>query len=659
MASTANAALCAIIALAYWSLLGYALSRHLLSCALAVGAAPIIGWAAYSAATLPIFILIGFSTAKVLLVAVIGGAIAAVSLFRAATGGDTESSPTIPPWAWAAAAILAVVPAAAIAPKFVGGAVQLADPIFDHSKAAIIDAITRLGLPPANPFFGENGAPDRLAYYYLYYFGAAQLSLLLGASGWEADIGLTWFAGFASLGAMMGVAVWLSRKPSAALWAVAFASATSLRSFLGLIFGSTSLAPFLAPPTGFAGWMFQAAWVPQHLSSATCVVVSILLVSGYANRPHIKLILPMVLLVVAGFESSAYVGGVTFFLAGVLMVPILFFRTNRAQRLQFVLGLAAVAILACILAIPFVHDQLATIGERRVGAPIVLQHFEVLGSAVPALLRRILDLPAYWLILLPIEFPIYVAGMISLLVLHRIARRPQETCDVIALTSLTATGLIVSWLLVSTVGDNNDLGWRAILPAAMLMIAAAAACTALSHQRIVKVTAVCGLALSLPETASMIRYNFVGNESPAASTFAKSPELWVAVRRHTPISARIGNNPLFLQDMTPWPVNISWALLANRSSCFAGRELVLAYVPLPRERRETIDAQFIRIFAGQARSDDVKELATSYGCDVVVVTAQDGAWNSDPFASSPYYRLVDAAEGRWRIYAREPMNAPR
>jgi len=46
MASPVNAALCALLATGFCSLLGYALSRHLLPRALAVGAAPVMGWAA-------------------------------------------------------------------------------------------------------------------------------------------------------------------------------------------------------------------------------------------------------------------------------------------------------------------------------------------------------------------------------------------------------------------------------------------------------------------------------------------------------------------------------------------------------------------------------------------------------------------------------------
>ncbi len=142
--------------------------------------------------------------------------------------GEAEGAPGIPPWTFAAAGILALAPAAAILPKFYGDAVQLADPIFDHSKSAIIDAITRLGVPPVNPVFGEFGAPGHLAYYYLWHFSAAEVAAAAGATGWEADIGLTWFTAFASLTLMMGLAVWLGKRPAAAIWVVALAAAGSL-----------------------------------------------------------------------------------------------------------------------------------------------------------------------------------------------------------------------------------------------------------------------------------------------------------------------------------------------------------------------------------------------------------------------------------------------
>ena len=168
------------------------------------------------------------------------------------------------------------------------GAVHLADPIFDHSKIAIIDAMTRQGLPPVNPVFGAAGPHGAFAYYYLWHFSAAELALPLHVSGWEADIGLTWFTAFASLSLMMGLAVWLSKRSTAAICVVLLAAAASLRVVLGWIFGSYEPEPFLADPTGFAGWLFQAAWAPQHLMSASCVVTAMLLIARYAQRQSVR-----------------------------------------------------------------------------------------------------------------------------------------------------------------------------------------------------------------------------------------------------------------------------------------------------------------------------------------------------------------------------------
>jgi hypothetical protein len=658
MASSTNAAIAALAATALWMLLGYALGRRIFPKVLAIGAAPIAGWAVYNSVTLPFFGLVGFTPLTVAITAGICAIGSCYSIFVQAKYGSTEDAPAIPMWAFIFAAIVALIPASAIMPKVAADSVQLADPIFDHSKIAIIDAMSRLGVPPVNPFFGEGGAPDRLVYYYLWYFSAAQLSLALGISGWEADIGQTWFAAFSSLSLMMGLATLVSRRSSAALWVALLTCGTSLRDFLATLFGGERVDTVLASPTGFAGWLFQAAWVPQHLTSASCVVLATLLLSQYARYQTLLLTAIVALVIVAGFECSTYVGGVTFAIAALLTVPILYFRVDPARRIRFILGLAAAALLVACLAAPFIIAQIATIGQRGTGAPIVIHQFDVLSEAFPYALRRVLDLPSYWLILLPIEFPsAYIAGAIALIVLLRAKQVVTERSTVIACALLAVAGLSVSWLLVGDLGGNNDLGMRAVLPSAMILIAAASVGVVMHPRRIlIIVAAVGGLFLSMPHTLQMIHYNFVGNAVAAGRAFSQTPELWAAVRRHTGPDQRVGNNPLFLKEMTPWPVNISWALLANRSSCFAAQELVLAYVAMPRERREAIHAQFVRVFEGQGAPQDVAELARRYGCDFVVVTPQDGAWNNDPFASSANYRLVETRESRWRIYQRVPGN---
>src|SRR5580704_5046842 len=651
MASPVNAALCALLATAFWSFLGYALTRHLLPRALAIGAAPVLGWAVLSAATLPIFLLIGFSPLAVVAIAALCVAIG-VATFKLAAKADAEAAAAIPWWAFVAAAVLALAPAVAILPKIAPGTVHLADPLFDHSKIAIIDAMTRQGLPPVDPVFGAAGPHGGFFYYYLWHYSAAGLALPLRVSGWEADIGLTWFTAFASLSLLMGLAVWLSKRSSAAIWVVALAAAASLRAVLGGVFGSYSLEPFLAPPTGFAGWLFQAAWAPQHLMSASCVVVSMLLIARYAQRQNVLLLLILVLVVAAGFESSTYVGGITFAIAALAAAPLLLVAIEPARRLRFVVGMAVAAVLVVCLSAPFLNNQLMAVAARGGNNPIVLRHFAVLGAMFPAALRHALDWPAYWLVLLPIELPAtYLAGVVALVAMLRSGAPQPEKLATAALACLAAAGLLASWLLASTLGDNNDLALRAVLPAASVLIAAAAAGMMLLPRRaVIAATAIGGLILSLPDTAAMIRSNVDGTPTPDGAVFAQAPELWGAVRRYAAPTARVANNPLFLQDLTPWPANISWALLADRSSCFAGREIAIALAPLPAARREAINDQFIRVFAGEGTPGDISDMAKKYACDVVVVVPQDKAWTNDPFALSPDYRLAENRDGRWRIY---------
>jgi hypothetical protein len=579
---------------------------------------------------------------------------AGFSLLWPAPISEADGDLAIPQWAFAAAAILALVPAIAILPKFSGDAVQLADPIFDHAKAALIDAMARLGLPPVNPVFGQIGAPDHLAYYYLWHFSAAEVALTFGASGWDADIGLTWFTAFASLCLMMGLAVWLGKRPIAAIWVVALAAAASLWVTLYWIFQTDDFKPVLWDSIGMAGWLFQASWVPQHLMAASCVVAAMLLLTRFTQRPSLSLSLMLALVVVAGFESSTFVGGVTFAIAGLVAAPILFIVTSPRQRLRFAAGLAIAALLVVCLIAPFLRDQFASVAARGGGSPLTISHYEVFGERFQHWLRRVMDIPGYWLIILPAELPaVYIAGLLALTTALRSMKAGPERLAIVMLACLAGAGLLVSWLLVSTLGENNDLGLRAIIPAEVVLIVIVAAVLTSLPRRATLVVAVAGLALSLPDTATMIHDNVVGTPRPGGKIFAQAPELWAAVHRHAARNVRVANNPQFLADVTPWPVNISWALLADRNSCFAGRDLAAAYAPLSPERLKTINAQFVRVFGGEAMPDDVSDMAVKYGCEVIVVVPQDGAWEKDPFAASPNYRLAESRDGRWRIYVRE------
>jgi hypothetical protein len=647
MASMLHAAIGAAAAMLFWTSLGLAVTRRAVP-AVALPMAPVVGWAVHSAVALPIFFLLPFTAANVLAVAcVVFLAAVAASLATART--DAIVVP-VPPWAYVAAALLAMAPAAAVLPKVAGDAIYLTAPIFDHAKVALIDDLMKFGAPPGNPFFAD--AYPRLAYYYLWHFSAAGLALVTGISGWEADIALTWFSGFASLAVMMGVAARLGGRVAAIL-VVILSMTASARWALGWFFGFDNIEAVVGSAAGFAGWLFQSAWVPQHIISAACAVAAVVLMSQLAQRRNLLLVVTLALVVAAGFESSTWIGGVTFAMAGPIAAMALLGRSGPRRRWPFVAALALAAALAAGLVAPLLRDQLAaTIGR---GAPISLQFYPVLEAYFSDSMRAVLDPAAFWLVLLPIELSaVYLIGIAALLRLSWSRKLERDRRHIVwALAALALAGLGVSWLLASTLAENNDLGWRAILPATMALTVIAAAGLSrwiATRARVAMAASAIAIVLGLPGGIDLIRSYVTGRSGTAGRQFAASPELWAAVRRHAGVNDRIGNNPLLSGEMTPWPVNISWALLADRRSCFAGRELVLVYTTLGPQRTDEISAQFNRTFAGEGAPADIEKLATRYDCRVVVVTAADGAWVRDPFAASPYYRLVDEKAERWRIY---------
>ena len=646
MASTLYAAIGAAVALLFWTSLGLAITRRVVP-ALALPMAPVVGWAVHSAIALPIFFVLAFSAMHVTAVAGVTF-LAAIAIWLARARADAIAT-TVPPWAYALAALLALAPSAAILPKLSGDAVYLAAPIFDHSKVALVEDMMKFGVPPGNPFFGD--AFPRLSYYYLWHFSAAELALATGISGWDADVAMTWFSSFASLTMMMGLAVWLGGR-AAAILVVILSTTASARTVLAWIFGSENVDAVVGRAAGFGGWLFQSAWVPQHVMSATCAVAAVILISELARRGSVLLVMTLALVVAAGFESSTWIGGVTFAMAAPVVAIVIIGRLGPRRRLLFIASLAIAAVLAMGFAMLLLRDQLdATAGK---GSAVALQFYPVLESYFSDSLRAVLDPPAFWMVLLPIELSaVYVIGMIALVQLFSSSKFEDDRSCARTVAALALTSLAVCWLFTSTLAENDDLGWRAVLVAAMaLTVLAAAGVSRWIGARPRIATTAAGIAIipGLPGGIDIMRSYVSGQTASPAHLFAASPQLWAAVRHHSGPSERVGNNPLFLQAATPWPVNISWALLSDRRSCFAGRELAVVYTTLGSQRTEEINAQFIRVFAGDGSPADVQQLATKYDCRVIVVTAADGAWDRDPFAASSWYRLVDESAEQWRIY---------
>ncbi|MFG1372252.1 hypothetical protein V5F32_08760 [Xanthobacter oligotrophicus] len=669
MVSTAHILFSILAGLALWCGPGWLVARAMMVRGVpAIALAPAFGWAMQNMAVLSLAPVMGLSRSTILLVT------ALVCIGAPLLRCGRTALPTAHPGvrillpALAVAALLACIPAAAVLPKVgADGAIALATPIYDHAKIALIDEIALHGVvPPGNPVFGAGGAPGVISYYYLWHFGAAQLVILTGATGWEADAATTFLSAFAALALVAGIAFRFRPSAMAPLLALAAAASGSLRPLLASLFDAARVDQLIEPATGLAGVLYQASWSPHHVASASCVVLAVWLLAQVRTRPSPGAAVVLALLVAAGFDSSLWVGGVTFALAGGAAVLMLAACRPSEGRGRFLALVAAAALGAGVLVAPILLAQLHVAAARGGGPPIRIEPFAVLGSAIPAGLRVILDIPAYWLVLLPIELPaIAFAGSVGLVMAlrRRHGRQPGTNRLASALGTLTLGALAISAFVVSTAGENNDLGWRAVLPAVLVLsgFAGAAIAGVVQRRQWLAAAAALLIAASLPDSVVLATGNLRGVRSIDGGTFAGDPALWAAVRREVAADVRIASNPGRLEQLTPWPINLSWALLARRRSCFAGPEMALALAPLtPQQRSEAADL-FARVFDGTGMPADLAHMRLSFGCGAAVVTAQDGAWRNDPFAASPLFRLAQEEDGRWRIYvavASQPSTPP-
>lgn len=649
MASTYAAIGCALLALLLWVPAGWLIARRLpLESALRLAVAPILGWAMQGIVALWICTLGGFSTATVLAATV---TVCAVSLLGARPAEASPMGHHFPVWAFFAIGLVAVAPALAVLPKFFPDGVAVSAPIYDHSKLALVDEMVRTGLPPANPFIGGGVEPGSVAYYYFWLFGAAQLALVAGARGWEADIAATWFTAFASLMLICGLAYRLSgqRQTSIAFVLVA-ALGGSLRPVLSAIFGQETMTAAMQPPTGLTNWLVQSSWSPHHVAAGVTVVLAVLILQQLARRPAIAPTVVLAGIAAVGYASSLWVGGVAFVLCGGAAGLALLARADPVQRWPFIVAVVIAVVGALALVLPLVLEQMRAAGGRHDTMPVLISPLLVLGPAIPQGLRWLLDIPAYWFVLLPIEFPVtFLLGAIG-------AWRMRKSADTPILVAAIAS-LATGGLLVSNVGGNNDLGWRAVLPGLIILTAFAAAYFArsLARWRVSIVAAgIALLLLALPDGSSTLHNNAFGWLSRDAARFRDAPALWAAVRQHTKPDERIASNPRMTIDVTPWPITLSWALLADRRSCFAGDELVLVFSRLPLQQRQAASALFDRVFAGTATDGDLLALVRDFRCRVIVLTPEDGAWRQDPFAAYPSFVRVEDVAGRWRIYRALP-----
>ncbi|UVK48041.1 hypothetical protein BPNPMPFG_007656 (plasmid) [Mesorhizobium sp. AR07] len=624
--------------------------------------APVIGLGTFGAAGVSIFHLLSL-TAVNLYVVVLG--MSAVAFWL--SSGSVEPllrSRTSPGLSWLAASfLLCLLPTLAIIPQYYGESASLGYPIWDHAKIAIIDEIAQNGLPPRNPFYSEAGSQNTLIYHYVWYFIAACLSVLTGATGWEADIALTGMTAFFSTLVLAWLAVARSSCANAAWWILPLLLVSSLKPVVQFVSGNW-LDTWMVRHSHFQTmqfhqtWIFAVTWAPQHVFSGTLALIAImaytqLLYCNAAPRgPNLAVVMGAIL--ASAYGSSTWAGGFSLLLilpiVGVLSISHLL-RADRMLEVSISLSIAAAITVLC--AGVLIHEQVALLHYRRA------VEFWVLPVFIGA--NRLLDLVSYWLVLLALDFGVIFVGFI----IWSFAKRPGES----AKHSLIDRALIVSILaplfcaqFLRSVLLYNDLGWDVVIPSILAMVTLTSELFSRhigGKALLGRLTTTAAVVLLTPSIlagarfvySSAFQFGAQGSDTEGGRAFRASPQMWEAVREVTPTNEAVANNPLDFANVTAQPGNIAWAVLSQRRNCATSLGLIRSYAAqlTPKQASDVFNF-FVGVFEGSVTEEQLRVMKEKYLCETLVVTTRDGLWGEPVLDNSSIYKLVSEEKGKWRIY---------
>lgn len=367
---------------------------------------------------------------------------------------------------------------------------------YDYTKnISVTDAITRTGVPPANPSF--HPGHDVAMFYYYFWFLVCSLvdrmgGTLIDARG--AVFGATVWAGLALM-AMVALALRFLHPNdrlnvrTRALTGIALLGITGLDIFPVIAETATSFAfgnqEFRSDPERWneqvTAWTDMTLWVPHHVAGFIACLTGFLLLRtlDYRQLPHKQ----WQAVLLAGFAFASATGlsiWVTLvfavFLAIWIAITVLGAITPHEKRSE-VRAIVLAGLIAAACALPFLLD-LQNASQLETHFPVAFQIRRLFPvarlletSEAPVMLNSTLQSLIY-LVMLPINYLLELGYFAIAALIYWQARlrqkRPLSRAET-ALLALGATSLIVSTFFVSDM-RNNDLGWRGLLFAQFVLL---------------------------------------------------------------------------------------------------------------------------------------------------------------------------------------------
>jgi hypothetical protein len=378
--------------------------------------------------------------------------------------------------------------------------IQIADRLYvswvygDYAKdVAVTDAITRGGLPPANPFFYP-GHPVGLFYYYFWFLMCSLVDQLGGrlVGPRAAVIASAVWSGLALTATVVSYVCLTTPAHHRHKWArvaagmgLLFVSGLDVvpivcEALVYLVTDSSLIVRAAALFLGTTGWNHDASvvswltavtWVPHHVASLLACLAGHLLFRSIQQTFHIRDQVNAVVMAGCAFASAVGLSiwvSFVFAVSQVILVLLLALKRRYVEvRFLVVIGLVVV-----LLSLPYLLDLQRA--RHLDVAPIV---FAIRAFGPTQRIASRLGIHSSWmwlvnLLFLPVNYFLEFGfvGVAAILYWKGRARlRTSHSQDDVFSLAMFSASMLVSTFLRSSV-RNNDLGWRGVMIAQFVLL---------------------------------------------------------------------------------------------------------------------------------------------------------------------------------------------
>jgi hypothetical protein len=362
---------------------------------------------------------------------------------------------------------------------------------FDHSvRIPFVEAVSRTGVPPLNPFYGIGKAPALRYYYYWYVVCAVPMSLF-GISARNCFAASVIWSGFL-LASLIPVylkhffneTVGLRRK---SVIGISLLTVTGLDLIPNLILlRLTHLVQADLEwwnPNQITSWIDSLVWVPHHVAALSAGMVGLLMLVTLSEESPIGSRVWASVLAGLAFASTAglsiYVAFTLLVFAAIWVVILL-----CEKRITDFVTFAAAGGISLLVSMPYLLDLRAPSapGQQVAGQQVAAQQFVSLAIREwPLILpllhhwgienRVLLDVSriAAILFLYLIELGFFFCVAVSRFKSELSGDRALSRAQLMAWVLFGTSALVVT-LLQSGATQNNDLGFRGTLPIQFILL---------------------------------------------------------------------------------------------------------------------------------------------------------------------------------------------